>query len=441
MEIAEALEAGIACAEISPGCAGTVCRMTVRKFWEDLPGMEEDLVRAAGFSGDRDPQRIEVVRLKASCDAVPEYTIALSAEAAGGEVLRIRLLRGAEPSGEQPLSALELDDVYELPYERAYHPSYESEGGVPALREVKFSLVSVRGCFGGCSFLRNLTFHQGQAGCRRAAARRRLLREAADADPADPDFKGYIHDVGAEPTANFRLPACRKRLKARRLHQPEDCLYRGVLQKHGGGSQRNISGCPAGSCGHCRQRQRRYSSAPASAIDYLLADPKADDLHQRSCAAHHVSGTLKVAPEHISDRVLRHMHKPGRRVFETFCRKYEAENRRIGKKQYLIPYFISSHPGCTLKDACELSLFLKENGFVPDQVQDFYPTPGTLSTCMFYTGIDPVAKKGVSFPGIRRKSACSARCSTSISRKTLLWCGKRCGSSDGKISSAADRRH
>lgn len=280
----------------------------------------------------------------------------------------------------EPLSTLELDDVYELPYERAWHPSYEAEGGVPALREVKFSLTSVRGCFGGCSFCA-LTFHQG----RRIQSRSKesLLREAQILI-ADPEFKGYIHDVGG-PTANFRRPACEKQLE-HGVCTHRDCLYPDVC--------RNIE------ADHSEYIEilRALRSLPGvkkvfirSGIrfDYMLADRS--DAFLRELCEHHVSGTLKVAPEHISDRVLKWMHKPNRRVFETFCRKYEAENERLGKRQYLIPYFISSHPGSTLEDACELSLFLKRNGFVPDQVQDFYPTPATLSTCMFYTGIDPVA--------------------------------------------------
>ena len=221
-------------------------------------------------------------------------------------------------------------------------------------------------------------------------SRESLLREA-EILIRDPEFKGYIHDVGG-PTANFRKPACEKQL-THGVCTDRDCLYPKV--------------CPAIKADHSEYIGilRALRSLPGvkkvfirSGIrfDYMLAD--SSDAFLEELCAHHVSGTLKVAPEHISDNVLRRMHKPGRRVFETFCRKYEAENRRIGKKQYMIPYFISSHPGSTLEDACELSVFLKKNGFVPDQVQDFYPTPGTLSTCMFYTGIDPVAGQRVYVP-------------------------------------------
>ena len=287
----------------------------------------------------------------------------------------------------EPLTRVELDDVYELPYQRACHPSYEEEGGVPALREVKFSLTSVRGCFGGCSFCA-LTFHQG----RRIQSRSKdsLLREARLLIE-DSEFKGYIHDVGG-PTANFRRPSCEKQLR-HGVCTHRECLYPTV--------------CPNIEADHSEYIDilRALRSLPGvkkvfirSGIrfDYMLADQSGGFL--RELCEHHISGTLKVAPEHISDNVLKRMHKPDRSVFERFCRKYEAENKRIGKKQYMIPYFISSHPGATLEDACELSVFLKKNGFVPDQVQDFYPTPGTLSTCMFYTGIDPSAKERVYVP-------------------------------------------
>ena len=284
----------------------------------------------------------------------------------------------------EPLTTQELDDVYELPYERKAHPMYENAGGVPAIREVRFSLTSVRGCFGECSFCA-LTFHQG----RRIQARSKesLLREAKILI-ADPEFKGYIHDVGG-PTANFRRPAC-DRQKDHGVCTHRDCLF--------------PSPCPNLKVDHSEYIDilRSLRSLPGvkkvfirSGIryDYLLADRNREFL--RELCRYHVSGELKVAPEHISDQVLRRMHKPPVRVFRSFYRAFTEENERIGKKQYMIPYFISSHPGSTLKDACELSVFLNRYGFVPDQVQDFYPTPATLSTCMYYTGIDPVAGEKV----------------------------------------------
>lgn len=280
----------------------------------------------------------------------------------------------------EPLTTQELDDIYELPYERACHPMYDEAGGVPAIREVQFSLTSVRGCFGECSFCA-LTFHQG----RRIQARSKesLIREAKILIE-EPGFKGYIHDVGG-PTANFRRPACDKQ-KKHGVCTHRDCLF--------------PAPCPNLKVDHQEYIDilRELRSLPGvkkvfirSGIryDYLLADKSRAFL--RELCSHHVSGELKVAPEHISDRVLKRMHKPPRRVFEQFHREFSEENQRIGKKQYMIPYFISSHPGSTLDDACELSVFLNRHGFVPDQVQDFYPTPATLSTCMYYTGIDPVA--------------------------------------------------
>lgn len=281
----------------------------------------------------------------------------------------------------EPLTTQELDDVYELPYERTYHPMYEEAGGVPAIREVRFSLTSVRGCFGGCSFCA-LTFHQG----RRIQARSKesLLREARIII-SDPDFKGYIHDVGG-PTANFRRPAC-ERQKNHGVCTHRDCMY--------------PAPCPNLDVDHSEYIDilkalralpgvKKVFIRSGIRFDYLMADRDHADFMEELCR-YHVSGELKVAPEHISDNVLSRMHKPPRRVFEKFVREFEAENKKLGKKQYMIPYFISSHPGSTLEDACELSVFLNKHGFVPDQVQDFYPTPATLSTCMYYTGIDPVA--------------------------------------------------
>ena len=379
VEIAEALDAGISVGDIT-WIRGTVCRMTERKFREDA-ARDEDLILLPSF-----PQIVSSKEKYAESFLIQyrntdPLTAKRLAEDCGNGVYMVQ-----NPPAE-PLSETDLDDVYELPYERTYHPSYEKEGGVPALREVKFSLVSVRGCFGGCSFSA-LTFHQG----RRIQARsgESLLREARILT-VDREFKGYIHDVGG-PTANFRRPACKKQIKHgvcthRECLYPRVCEYMDVDHEEYIGILRSLRSLPG---------VKKVFIRSGIRFDYLLAD-KSDEFLRELCA-HHVSGTLKVAPEHISDRVLRHMHKPSRRVFETFCRKYEAENRRIGKKQYLIPYFISSHPGCTLEDACELALFLKKNGFVPDQVQDFYPTPGTLSTCMFYTGIDPVAGERVYVP-------------------------------------------
>ncbi|MCI7619178.1 MAG: YgiQ family radical SAM protein [Firmicutes bacterium] len=286
---------------------------------------------------------------------------------------------------QPPLEREELDDVYSLPFENEWHPMYDEMGGVPAFKEIKFSVVSSRGCFGGCSFCA-LTYHQGRQV--RSRSKEAIVDEVKKLT-AKEDFKGYIHDVGG-PTANFRGPACHKQLKSG-VCTHKDCLYPVV--------------CPNMTVDHSDyldvlRAVRKINGVKKVFIrsgiryDYLMADPNCDDFIEELCR-YHVSGTLKVAPEHISDRVLYYMRKPSRKVFLEFDKKYKAVNRKLGKKQFLIPYLISSHPGSTLDDAVELAVFLKKYGFVPDQVQDFYPTPGTLSTCMYYTELDPLTMKPV----------------------------------------------
>lgn len=278
----------------------------------------------------------------------------------------------------KPLTTLEMDDIYELPYMRTYHPSYEREGGVPAVEEIRFSLVSSRGCFGGCSFCA-LTFHQGRIV--QARSHESLLREAA-AMTKEPDFKGYIHDVGG-PTANFRHPACEKQM-TQGVCRDRQCLF--------------PKPCPNLRADHTDYLSllRKLRALPGVKkvfirsglrFDYLLAD--ADDTFFRELAAYHVSGQLKVAPEHICDNVLALMGKPKRQVYERFVKKYDAINKQLGKKQFLVPYLMSSHPGSSLKEAVELAEYLRDLGYMPEQVQDFYPTPSTVSTVMYYTGIDP----------------------------------------------------
>lgn len=285
---------------------------------------------------------------------------------------------------QPPLEREELDQIYELPYEGEYHPTYEKSGGVPALNEVEFSLTSSRGCFGGCSFCA-LTFHQGRE--LRSRSLTSLVKEA-EGLTAKKDFKGYIHDVGG-PTANFRRPACEKQLKSgvckrKDCLYPEPCKQMDVDHEEYRELLRQLRQLP---------RIKKVFIRSGIRYDYLMAD-KEDQFFWDLCK-HHISGTLKVAPEHISPRVLAHMRKPGKEVFEAFSKKYKIINEKLGKKQYLIPYLISSHPGSELDDAIELALFLKENHFIPDQVQDFYPTPGTLSTCMYYTEEDPFTKQHV----------------------------------------------
>lgn len=278
----------------------------------------------------------------------------------------------------KPLSQMEMDDIYELPYMRTYHPSYEAAGGVPAIQEVRFSLTSSRGCFGGCSFCA-LTFHQGRIIQSRSHAS--ILREAEKLI-REPDFKGYIHDVGG-PTANFRHPACDKQLTKgactnRQCLFPSPCPnlfidhrdYMELLQK-----LRVLKGV------------KKVFIRSGIRFDYLIYDK--DRRFLRELCEHHVSGQLKIAPEHISNTVLKKMGKPSVEVYEKFVQAYEQMNQKIGKKQYLVPYLMSSHPGSGLKEAIELAEFLKKKGYTPQQVQDFYPTPSTISTCMYYTGLDP----------------------------------------------------
>ncbi len=285
---------------------------------------------------------------------------------------------------QPPLSRQELDDVYELPYENEIHPIYEAAGGIPAFSEIKFSLVSARGCFGGCSFCA-LTYHQGRQV--RSRSKESLVAEAR-ALTQKPDFKGYIHDVGG-PTANFRYPACKKQLEYG-VCKDKDCLYprpcknMEVDHKEYLAVLREIRQIPG---------VKKVFIRSGIRYDYVMAD-KADAFLRELCK-YHVSGTLKVAPEHITERVLYHMRKPAKEVFIAFADKYRRINQQLGLKQYLIPYLISSHPGSTLDDAVELALFLREYGFVPDQVQDFYPTPATLATCMYYTEMDPFTMEPV----------------------------------------------
>ncbi len=287
----------------------------------------------------------------------------------------------------RPLSQTEMDDVYSYPYMRTYHPSYEAAGGVPAIQEVKFSLVSNRGCFGGCSFCA-LTFHQGRILQTRSHAS--LLREAQGMT-REPDFKGYIHDVGG-PTANFRQPSCHKQLEKgvcrnRQCLFPEPCKNLEVSHKDYIKLLRKLRDIPG---------VKKVFIRSGIRFDYVMSDR--DDTFLKELCQYHVSGQLKVAPEHICDAVLTRMGKPRNRVYQAFADKYAAVNRQIGKKQYLVPYLMSSHPGSTLKEAVALAEYLRDQGVSPEQVQDFYPTPSTLSTCMYYTGVDPRDMKPVYVP-------------------------------------------
>lgn len=277
-----------------------------------------------------------------------------------------------------PLSMMEMDDVYALPYMRTYHPSYEALGGVPAMSEVKFSLTSNRGCFGGCSFCA-LTFHQGRIV--QVRSHESLLKEAQEMT-RDPEFKGYIHDVGG-PTANFRAMACGKQASKgacanRQCLFPKPCPNLQADHSDYVSLLRKLRALPG---------IKKVFIRSGIRFDYLLCDK--DDTFFHELLKYHVSGQLKVAPEHICDAVLSKMGKPENAVYQRFMKKYEDYNQRIGKKQYLVPYLMSSHPGSTLKEAVALAEYIRDLGYMPQQVQDFYPTPSTLSTVMYYTGIDP----------------------------------------------------
>lgn len=287
----------------------------------------------------------------------------------------------------KPLSQAELDAVYRLPYAGTYHPMYEKDGGVPAIREVRFSLASSRGCFGECSFCA-LTFHQGRIVQSRS---KESLVEEARRLTAAPDFKGYIHDVGG-PTANFRKPACARQLERgacanRRCLYPEPCRKLEVDHEDYLDVLRSLRALPGVKKVFVRSGVR---------FDYVMAD--ANDDFIRELSEHHVSGQLRVAPEHVSDAVLSVMGKPKHAVYEQFCRRFEAVNERLGKKQYVVPYLMSSHPGSTLKEAIELAEYCRDLGYMPEQVQDFYPTPSTMSTVMYYTGVDPRTMRPVYTP-------------------------------------------
>ena len=370
IQLAEALDSGLAAEDIT-FVEGTVCKVR-RK--EDI----YDAVFLPPYASVREDRECYAKSFYAQyCNADPFHGKRL-AEEYPNQVYVVQ----NPPS--KPLSQQEMDDVYGLPYQRAYHPSYEAQGGVPAISEVKFSITSNRGCFGGCSFCA-LTFHQGRIVQSRSHAS--ILKEAKLL-LEDADFKGYIHDVGG-PTANFRYPACEKQLQAGACVQKQ-CLFPKPCQNLRADHKdylellRKLRSLPG---------VRKVFIRSGIRFDYLLAD--ADRTFLRELCEYHVSGQLKVAPEHISDKVLHYMCKPRAEVYERFAEEYRKMNETLGKKQYLVPYLMSSHPGSTLREAVELAEFLRDLGYMPQQVQDFYPTPSTISTCMYYTGLDPRTMKKV----------------------------------------------
>lgn len=375
VEIAEALASGLKAGDIS-WIRGTCVKMKE-------PGEGIRLPAFAEIAEDRDAYCRSFALQYRSNDSI------------NGETLVEEYGRGTfvvQNPPQPPLSGIELDDIYALPYMRTYHPSYEKDGGVPAIREVKFSITSNRGCFGGCSFCA-ITYHQGREV--RGRSIESVVREAR-LMTEDPDFKGYIHDVGG-PTANFRKPSCSRQLEYGMCGK-RDCLYPEPCSRLDTDHRDYIELLEA-----VRKVRGVKKVFVRSGIryDYIFADRKkgsGGEAFLNQLCEHHISGILKVAPEHISPEVLRHMHKPGVEIFDRFAAEYAKANSRLGKKQYMVPYFISSHPGSRLEDAIELALYMKKTGFVPDQVQDFYPTPGTLSTCMYYTEKDPFTGESLYVP-------------------------------------------
>ena len=364
VEIADALNSGIAAKDIT-FVAGTVYKT------KDISGIYDNVILPSYETMKADSK---------------EYARSFSVQYQNTDFCNGKRLIEPYPNGiyvvqnppQAPLTTQEMDDVYALPYMRNYHPSYEEAGGVPAISEIKFSLVSNRGCFGGCSFCA-LTFHQGRTIQTRS---HESILEEAKLLIKDKDFKGYIHDVGG-PTANFRHPSCEKQMahgvcKNRQCLFPTPCKNMKVDHSDYLSLLRKLRALPG---------VKKVFVRSGIRFDYLMAD--ADDTFFRELVEHHISGQLKVAPEHISDAVLSKMGKPENAVYEKFVNKYKRLNDKLGKKQFLVPYLMSSHPGSTLKEAIELAEYLRDLGYMPEQVQDFYPTPSTISTVMYYTGLDP----------------------------------------------------
>ncbi len=364
LEIAEALAAGISVKDITY-IRGTVFRTQNRDFVEDAVAL---------------PTFEEITQDKRS------YAKSFYTQYQNTDPFTAKKMYEEYPNGiyvvqnppQKPLSQMEMDDVYALPYMRTYHPVYEKDGGIPAISEVKFSLISNRGCFGGCNFCA-LTFHQGRIIQTRS---QESIIEEAKIITQDPDFKGYIHDVGG-PTANFRHPSCQKQLEHgvctnKQCLFPKPCKNLTVDHQEYLTLLRKLRALP---------KVKKVFIRSGIRFDYLLEDK--DDTFFRELCQYHVSGQLKVAPEHISDEVLKYMGKPPVSVYNRFKERYRKINEKMGKKQYLVPYLMSSHPGSTLKEAIELAEYLRDLGYMPEQVQDFYPTPSTISTCMYYTGLNP----------------------------------------------------
>ena len=373
VEVADALKSGIAVKDISfiDGCVYKTKNLENVFDYELLPSYDEILESKETFARSFYTQYLNT----------DSFTAKRLVEPYANGVYVVQNIP------QKPLTQSEMDRIYSFPYMRSYHPSYEKLGGVPAIAEVKFSLISNRGCFGGCSFCA-LTFHQGRIVQTRS--HESLLKEANEM-VKDKDFKGYIHDVGG-PTANFRHTACDKQLKAgvcknKQCLFPTGCKNLKVDHKDYLKLLRKLRELP---------NVKKVFIRSGIRFDYLIYDE--DDTFFREMVEHHISGQLKVAPEHVSDNVLKKMGKPENSVYERFIKKYKKINAELGLKQFVVPYLMSSHPGSTMKDAVILAEYLRDLGYMPEQVQDFYPTPSTISTCMYYTGLDPRTMEKVYVP-------------------------------------------
>ncbi len=373
VEVADALKSGIAVKDISfiDGCVYKTKNLENVFDYELLPSYDEIVESKEAFARSFYTQYLNT----------DSFTAKRLVEPYANGIYVVQNIP------QKPLSQSEMDRVYSFPYMRSYHPSYEKLGGVPAIAEVKFSLVSNRGCFGGCSFCA-LTFHQGRIIQTRS---HESIIEEAKKIIWDKDFKGYIHDVGG-PTANFRHTACDKQLKAgvcknKQCLFPTGCKNLKVDHKDYLKLLRKLRELP---------NVKKVFIRSGIRFDYLIYDE--DDTFFREMVEHHISGQLKVAPEHVSDNVLKKMGKPENSVYERFIKKYKKINAELGLKQFVVPYLMSSHPGSTMKDAVILAEYLRDLGYMPEQVQDFYPTPSTISTCMYYTGLDPRTMEKVYVP-------------------------------------------
>ena len=364
VEIADALASGMDVSDITY-VRGTVFKARNKNSFYDeiyLPAYEE-------MKADK---KLYAQSFKIQYDNTDPFTGKMLVEAYPHEVYVVQ-----NPPA-MPLTQEEMDDIYALPYTRRAHPSYDALGGVPATKEIQFSLISNRGCFGGCSFCA-LTFHQGRIIQTRSHSS--ILKEAEQMTQ-DKEFKGYIHDVGG-PTANFRQPSCEKQLKYgvcknKQCLFPKPCANMNADHSDYVALLRKLRKLPG---------VKKVFIRSGIRFDYLLADK--DETFFDELIKYHISGQLKVAPEHICDAVLKRMGKPENAVFQQFLKKYKQKNEQFHMDQYVVPYLMSSHPGSTLKEAVALAEYIRDLGYMPQQVQDFYPTPSTMSTVMYYTGIDP----------------------------------------------------